>query len=225
MPNRIQELTELLVAELSELDGDSLITAINEVRSKIHDISPLSSEPVDYVRWVHGSDVVANDYNPNEVAPPEMTLLEHSIREDGYTQPIVVFSKKASTYEVVDGFHRNRVGKEVSDIKLRTKGYLPVTIINNERTEMKDRIAATIRHNRARGVHGITPMAHVVSQLYFNGWSNKRICKELGMEKDEVLRLKQFTGLGTLFENRTFSPAWDLSVLSEGGYETSDKRP
>jgi ParB-like chromosome segregation protein Spo0J len=111
---------------------------------------------------------------------------------------------------VVDGFHRNRVGKECAEVKARVLGYLPITRINAERAEIKDRMAATIRHNRARGVHGIESMATIVAKMYFNGWSNKRICEELGMSKDEVLRLKQFTGLGNLFENRDFSRAWEL---------------
>lgn len=209
--SKIQELTENIKTELMHLPEAERINAINEVKKALHEVSPFCKEPVDCVLWVKGDDVKANDYNPNKVAPPEMKLLEHSIKEDGYTQPIVTYQeKKTDEYEVVDGFHRNRIGKESEKVRERLLGYLPVTVINHEREELKDRIAATIRHNRARGVHGIEPMATIVAKLYFSGWSNKKISEELGMSKDEVLRLKQFTGIGTLFENRDFSKAWDL---------------
>ena len=149
----------------------------------------------------------ANDYNPNKVAPPEMRLLELSIKQDGYTQPIVAYyDKKQDKYIIVDGFHRHRVGKESKDVKERVKGYLPLVVIDKP---LKERIASTIRHNRARGTHEILPMAKIVEKLYFSGWSDKRIAEELGMEKDEILRLKQFTGLGSLFAGRKYSRAWE----------------
>lgn len=206
----IQEKLTVLIEAIQQLPEEEQIEELNHVRQALSKISPFKNEPVDCVLWVKQDIVHSNDYNPNTVAPPEMKLLEHSIQEDGYTQPVVTYQKAENDYEVVDGFHRNRIGKESEIVNQRIRGFLPITIINQWRTERKDRIAATIRHNRARGVHGIEPMANVVTQLYFNGWSNKRICKELGMEKDEVLRLKQFTGLGTLFENRDFSKAWEL---------------
>jgi len=211
----IDSLTADIVAELEHLDRPARIEALNKIRAALHEVSPFRAEPVDCVRWVPGDAVDANDYNPNTVAPPEMKLLEHSIAEDGYTQPIVAFERDDGHFEVVDGFHRNRVGKESDVVRERIHGHLPLAVVNEDRTEAKDRIAATIRHNRARGVHAIQPMAEIVARLYFNGWSNKRIGKELGMEKDEVLRLKQITGIGTLFENRDFSPAWDLAELAE----------
>jgi len=207
---RIQEQISALVIAIQKLPEDDQIAALNQARQALSEISPFKDEPVDCVVWEQQEHIQANDYNPNTVAPPEMKLLEHSIQEDGFTQPVVTYQKSANEYEVVDGFHRNRVARESEMVHTRVKGYLPITIINPSRTERKDRIAATIRHNRARGVHGVEPMANIVTQLYFNGWSNKRICQELGMEKDEVLRLKQFTGLGTLFENRNFSKAWEL---------------
>ena len=116
----------------------------------MHEISPFSEEPVDCVLWVPSVSVVANDYNPNSVAPPEMQLLEHSITEDGYTQPIVAW-ENSGFYEVVDGFHRHRVGRESMIVMGRIHGYLPVTIVNDNRLDRGDRMAATIRHNRARG--------------------------------------------------------------------------
>jgi ParB-like chromosome segregation protein Spo0J len=208
-------LADELVAKLAELPLPERVEALNAVRQRLHGASPFVAEPVDCVLWVAGEKVGANDYNPNTVAPPEMALLEHSIQSDGYTQPIVAFAHKDGTYEVVDGFHRSRVGKESKEVKKRLSGYLPLAIINAERSETKDRIAATIRHNRARGVHGIEPMASLVARCYFNGWSNVRICRELGMEMDEVLRLKQFTGLGNLFEHRRYSEAWEPEPVPE----------
>lgn len=213
---RVEELAAALAAEIAALPLADQVDALNSARKALHAVSPFQAEPVDCVQWVPAARVAANTYNPNKVAPPEMRLLEHSIREDGYTQPIVAFAR-GEDFEVVDGFHRNRVGKEAADIRDRIHGYLPLAVVNGDRTETKDRMAATIRHNRARGVHAIQPMAEIVAQLYFNGWSNKRICKELGMEKDEVLRLKQFTGIGTLFENREFSSAWDLERINDAG--------
>lgn len=205
-----QKITELM-AEITNLSMEEKIETCNLVKQKLHEISPFKDEPVDCVLWIKADKLHANDYNPNEVAPPEMKLLEHSIKEDGYTQPVVTYEVEENiTYEVVDGFHRTRIGKEAAAIKDRLHNYLPVTIINQNRTEKKDRIAATIRHNRARGVHGVKPMSTIVAQLYFSGWSNKRISEELGMSKDEVLRLKQFTGLGTLFKNREFTEAWEM---------------
>lgn len=209
MRSRLDDAVAALMGILAGMGEDERIDAINRVREAVHEVSPLRAEPVDCVLWVRSDRVRANDYNPNSVAPPEMRLLEESIRLDGFTQPIVVF-RQGTDHEVVDGFHRNRVGRESVEVKARVRGRLPVAVVNGDRTETKDRIAATIRHNRARGVHGVEPMAQIVARLYFMGWSNKRIREELGMDDDEVLRLKQFTGLGTLFEHRAFSKSWDL---------------
>jgi len=194
--------TELL--KIESLSIDEKIEVLNIIKEKISVHSPFS-DPVDIVKWVPSELVIANEYNPNRVAPPEMKLLEISIREDGFTQPIVVFSENGH-YTVVDGFHRNRVGKESQEIKKRIHNHLPVVIIDKP---LSDRMAATIRHNRARGTHQVAPMSKVVEELYFLGWSDKKIAEQLGMEKDEVLRLKQFTGLGNLFKNREFSKAWE----------------
>lgn len=184
------------------------IAALNQVRQSLHTISPFRDEPVDCVLWIQADQVVANDYNPNAVAPPEMRLLERSIAEDGYTQPIVGWNTDDGI-EVVDGFHRNRVGKESKRVKKRTHGYLPVTIVNQERTDRGDRIAATIRHNRARGKHQVTAMSEIVQELARRNWSDARIGNELGMDADEVLRLKQISGLAEMFANREFSEAWE----------------
>lgn len=197
-----------VIEEIKSLDTEERIKAINELKMALKEISPFQNEPVDCVQWVKSDLVIANDYNPNTVAPPEMELLHTSIQEDGYTQPIVVYQHDG-IYEVVDGFHRNRVGKECKDITERIHGYLPVTIINDERHDKADRIASTIRHNRARGKHRVDAMSNIVLDLRKRNWSDKKIAKELGMDADEVLRLAQITGLAEMFSDREFSEAWE----------------
>ena len=197
--------------ELADLDQESLIETINELRSELHKHSPLAAEPVDFVRWVEADSVIANDYNPNAVAPPEMKLLEHSIQEDGFTQPIVAWETDDG-FEVVDGFHRNRVGKESHIVKARTLGYLPLAVINVEREDRGDRIASTIRHNRARGKHKVEAMSDIVVELKRRNWSDDKIGRELGMDPDEVLRLCQITGLAEMFADREFSEAWEAAI-------------
>lgn len=202
------DILDQFISEISEMPEDKKIEAINDARRKLHEISPFKDEPVDCVLWVKADSVEANDYNPNKVAPPEMKLLQHSITEDGYTQPIVAFWDD-DHYEVIDGFHRNRVGRECKDVRARVKGYLPVVPINEGREDRTDRIASTIRHNRARGKHAVAPMSDIVLELSRRNWSDKKIAKELGMEQDEVLRLKQITGLAELFSDKEFSKAWE----------------
>lgn len=188
--------------------------AINEIKRMLKEVSPFSAEPVECVQWVKSDLVFANDYNPNSVAPPEMELLHTSIQEDGYTQPIVVWQHDG-IYEVVDGFHRNRVGKEYADIKERIHGYLPVVVINNDREDKGDRIASTIRHNRARGKHKVEAMSDIVLDLKKRNWSDAKIAKELGMDADEVLRLAQIQGLAEMFADREFSQAWECDFDDE----------
>lgn len=202
---------DALIKEISGMELADKVNAINEIKRKLQTVSPFTYEPVDCVQWVSEDLVVANDYNPNTVAPPEMELLHTSIQEDGYTQPIVVYQHDG-IYEVVDGFHRNRVGKECADIKERIHGYLPVTVINDERHDKADRIASTIRHNRARGKHRVEAMSDIVLELKRRNWSDKKIGKELGMDEDEVLRLAQITGLAEMFSNREFSEAWEADI-------------
>lgn len=208
MENETNEILEKLIKKIDMLPLDEKVTVLNEVRKSLHAISPFNREPVDCVLWIPCDQVEANDYNPNSVAPPEMKLLELSISEDGYTQPIVSWGKN-NYYEVVDGFHRNRVGKECKPIKERIHGYLPITLINHDREDKSDRIAATIRHNRARGKHQVSAMSDIVLELSKRNWSDEKIGRELGMEPDEVLRLKQITGLAELFSNEEFSQAWE----------------
>ena len=204
-----------LIKELKKLDQNDLIETINLVKIELHKISPFKSEPVDCVLWVKNDTVEANDYNPNSVAPPEMKLLATSILQDGYTQPIVTFAKE-NIREVVDGFHRNRVGKEDKDVKARIMDYLPVVTINEDRTKKGDRIASTIRHNRARGKHRIDAMAEIVIDLKRRNWSDTKIAKNLGMDADEILRLSQITGLAEMFLDKNFSKAWEADVIYEG---------
>lgn len=202
------------------------VEAINEIREALREHSPFKSEPVDCVRWVPASQVVANDYNPNSVAPKEMELLEHSIREDGYTQPIVSWVNEAKsdgdlidgfhrTYEVIDGFHRHRVGKESAPIQARIQGYLPLVVVNDSRLNLGDRMASTIRHNRARGKHKVEAMSEIVVELKRRFWSDEKIAKELGMEPDEVLRLTQITGLTDMFSDAEFSEAWEAESFTD----------
>jgi ParB-like chromosome segregation protein Spo0J len=182
----------------------------------LHEVSPFKSEPVDFVRWVKSESVYANDYNPNSVAPPEMELLRLSIAADGYTQPIVAMRDSgAEISEVIDGFHRHRVGKECKDVRERIHGYLPLVNINADRTDKSDRMASTIRHNRARGEHRVSSMADIVVELKRRFWSDAKIAVELGMDSDEVLRLTQVTGLAGLFADRSFSEAWQATSFEE----------
>ena len=213
LSDNIIERVKTLFAELRDVPKDERMDLINQIRLCLHEHSPLKNEPVDCVLWVKADAVQANDYNPNMVAPPEMRLLQRSIMADGYTQPIVVW-QDGDALEIVDGFHRSRVGKEIKAVAKRTKGRLPVSVINVKRTEKADRIAATIRHNRARGTHQVDAMSEIVADLAKRNWSDQRIAKELGMEADEVLRLKQITGLAELFADREFSEAWEAGDLT-----------
>jgi ParB-like chromosome segregation protein Spo0J len=144
-----------------------------------------------------------------------MELLAHSILSDGYTQPIVSWDRGDGVSEVVDGFHRNRVGKENKDVKSRVMGYLPVVKIMPDREGKNDRMAATIRHNRARGKHKVESMSEIVVELKRRKWSDARIAKELGMEMDEVLRLAQVSGLADVFRDSEFSKAWEAEEFDE----------
>ena len=208
MAQEIETQMQDVCTRLAQIPEEKRIEVLNRIRQALHEVSPFKAEPVDCVLWVPSDQVQANSYNPNAVAPPEMRLLQHSIEADGYTQPIVTNPQNGS-YEVVDGFHRSRVGKESPKVRARVKGYLPITLIKSTRTDLKDRMAATIRHNRARGVHGVVPMVDLVAELIRQGWADSDICKELGMDSDEVLRFKQNAGLPELFKDHQYSRAWE----------------
>jgi ParB-like chromosome segregation protein Spo0J len=191
---------------------DDQVAALNAFRAVLSEAGPFSQEPVDSVQWVRAEVVEANDYNPNAVAPPEMELLRLSIAADGFTQPIVT-NQEDERRVVIDGFHRHRVGRECDDVRSRIQGFLPVVQIRAERVDRGDRIASTIRHNRARGQHQVERMSDIVLELKRRNWSDKKIGKELGMDPDEVLRLAQISGLAVAFKDRDFSAAWE-AVLS-----------
>lgn len=162
--------------------------------------------PVYKIKAIPIEKISPNDYNPNTVAPPEMKLLYDSIKDDGYTMPIVCYyDKENDKYIIVDGFHRYRVMLENSDIYDRENGLLPVSVINKE---LDNRIASTIRHNRARGSHDVDLMSNIVKDLHELGRSNEWISKHLGMDEEEILRLKQLTGLMSLFKDVEYSKSW-----------------
>lgn len=200
---------------LADLPLDERVAEINRLRALIHEYSPFKSEPIDFVRWVPTDSVYANDYNPNSVAPPEMALLEHSIDHDGFTQPVVGWLGEDDMYEVVDGFHRTTVAKRSTSVVLRLQGFMPIVAIQTKNTERNDRVASTIRHNRARGKHNVESMSDIVIELKKRNWSDERVAKELGMDPDEVLRLCQVSGLVEVFADEEFSTAWDAAIFSD----------
>lgn len=153
------------------------------------------------VRMIPIEKVIANDYNPNKVASPEMVLLKHSIEEDGYTQPIVTYyDRENDIYIVIDGFHRYLCAL---DFKLDE---IPCVVIEKD---LKNRMASTIRHNRARGTHQILDMSKIINELTQKGWGDSEISLHLGMELDEIIRLKQISGLKDAFANHVFSKSWE----------------
>lgn len=164
--------------------------------------------PVNDVQWVDINQLEANDYNPNNVADPEMELLAKSILEDGWTQPIVCYEDGESEgYEIVDGFHRYKVAMTNLQVRSMTDGKVPIAVIDKP---IEERMASTVRHNRARGEHEVKPMAEIVAEMADEAeWDDDRIAEELGMEDDEVLRMKQRKGLPELFEDNDFTDAWE----------------
>lgn len=206
----MQRIISAMECYLSALPDAERIEAINALRQAIHQLSPFRDQPVDCVLWIKQDDITANDYNPNNVAPPEKRLLSKSLELDGFTQPIVVSENEPHHYEIIDGFHRHEIGKSKATLKRQLKGYLPVTCLRKERQEKFDRMAATIRHNRARGRHQINAMSEIVRELSLLDWDDEKIGKELGMDSDEVLRLKQINGLLELFADRRYSEGWTV---------------
>lgn len=178
-----------------------------------------SKSPVYSVIPVPLEKIEPNNYNPNVMAPPELKLLYDSIKADGYTMPIVCYySAEEDRYVIVDGFHRYRVMKDYPDIYEREGGMLPVSVIDKP---LSDRMASTIRHNRARGSHDVDLMSNIVRELHDIGRSEKWISKHLGMDPDEILRLKQITGLAALFRDVEFGRAW-IPVADEFAEEKDE---
>lgn len=209
MNQEIQNALSVLKSQILESGTpEEKVSLLNDIRKELHSVSPLKHHPVDCVLWVKSEDVEANEYNPNAVAPPEMKLLYESILNDGYTMPIVSF-KDVSTIRIVDGFHRRETEKRNADISESTLGYIPITTIRDTQTGTSDRMASTIRHNRARGSHNIELMSQIVTELVEMGKGDAWICKHIGMSPDELLRMKQITGLASLFQNKDFSQSWE----------------
>lgn len=180
---------------------------LEELRDFVHEHSPVNHNPVDRVRWVPLYKVQANDYNPNQVAKNEMSLLYTSVNHDGYTQPVVtVYDENLDKYIVVDGFHRYSIMKFYKDIREGNSNLLPIVVIEKD---INDRMASTIRHNRARGKHSIEGMSNIVFNMLENGWTDAEIIKELGMEHEELIRMKHITGFSKLFENTEYKKAWE----------------
>lgn len=215
---KVREIAQALAAEIDRLPFEQQVAALNAARIELHRVSPFRNEPVDLVVWVPVESVTANDYNPNKVAPPEMKLLERSIVEDGYTQPVVTHLGEGRT-EVVDGFHRSRVARESRKVRERVRGHLPVVGILPSQAGRSNRMAATIRHNRARGTHSIDLMKSIVGELVQAGMSDTWIMKHIGMDADELLRLKQITGIAALFADKDFSRAWARDEADAASYQ------
>jgi ParB-like chromosome segregation protein Spo0J len=182
------------------------IAFLEDIKAFLHEISPLKSQPINRVRWVPVDKVTPNDYNPNSVAQQEMGLLYTSIMHDGYTQPVVtVYNDKTGMYEIIDGFHRYYTCKTQADVRERNHGMLPIVVLDKD---INDRMASTVRHNRARGKHSVAGMSNLVFSMLNGGWSDADICNELGMEPEELLRLKHITGFSKLFADTEYRKAW-----------------
>jgi ParB-like chromosome segregation protein Spo0J len=179
---------------------------IANLRLLLSTLSPQLGQPIDLVRWVPIEKVTPNDYNPNSVAQIEMKLLYTSIRHDGYTQPVVtIYDAEQDLYVIVDGFHRYFVMKTHRDIYEACGGCLPVVVIDKD---INDRMASTVRHNRARGKHSVQGMSSLVFSMLENGWQDAEICNEIGMGPEELLRLKHITGFSKLFEGTEYQHSW-----------------
>jgi len=186
--------------------SDDPMSVLHQIRQHLHSISPVKEQPVDMIHWVDVDKVSPNDYNPNSVASKEMQLLYTSIKNDGYTQPVVtIYDDKTDKYVIIDGFHRYYTCKNNQDIRDRNQGRLPIVVLNKS---INDRMASTVRHNRARGKHSVTGMSNMVFKMLDNGWEDSAVCNELGMEPEELLRLKHITGFSKLFEDAEYKKAW-----------------
>lgn len=201
----VQDITVLLCKHIENIhDVDERINTLNYIRSMLHSVSPMKQHPIDFVAWEKSEDIEGNDYNPNNVAPPEMKLLITSIEEDGYTMPIVSCPENG-LIRIVDGFHRRQSSIKSTKIAKSTYGRLPVTFIRENQRSLSERMACTIRHNRARGSHNVDLMSNIVRELSLIGKSPVWISKHIGMDLDEILRLKQLSGIAALFANNEFS--------------------
>ena len=195
-----------LIHEAKKMPEQEFIEWIENARQSIHKASPMHHQPIDRVYWVNIEMVQANDYNPNSVAGKEMSLLYTSISHDGYTQPVVtIWDEELKKYVIIDGFHRYFVCKNNEDIRQKCKGMLPIVVLEKN---INERMASTVRHNRARGKHSVDGMSNMVFEMLENGWDDAEICNHLGMEPDELLRLKHITGFSKLFKDAEYSQSW-----------------
>lgn len=185
------------------------------------EFSKPEDHPVSNVRWVPIEKVSPNDYNPNVVPKKELELLHLSIAKDGYTQPIVtIYDEKSGKYIIIDGFHRYFVALKFEDIRESTQGKVPVVVLKRS---LADRMAATIRHNRARGEHHIRGMAHVIRSLHRQGWTAEQIMRELGISRQEVIRIIALSGITDLFKEHEYSKAWISGKIHYDGGENESK--
>ena len=192
--------------EDSNFTDEEKIVFFEEIKELIHNNSPLKEQPVNRIKWVDVNKVSPNDYNPNSVAKKEMGLLYTSILHDGYTQTVVtIYDEVKDKYIIIDGFHRYFTCKTNKDILDRNKGRLPIVVLNKD---INDRMASTVRHNRARGMHSVTGMSSMVFNMLENGWEDVDICNELGMSVEELVKLKHITGFSKLFEDKEYSKSW-----------------
>lgn len=214
----INELSQLIKDTLS--NSDNILSDCNAIRKVIHDMIPIK-QPVDFVRWVPIEKVKPNDYNPNSVAKIEMGLLYKSIKQDGYTQPIVtIYDDEKDEYVIVDGFHRYFVCLTQKDIQERNKGMLPIVVIDKN---ISERMAATVRHNRARGAHSISGMSNMVFKMLDQGCTDQYICENLGLDPTELIKLKHLSGFSKLFDDTEYNKAWvtKSQLLAKKQYEES----
>ena len=222
------ELKQLIQSKVEELEtAKEKIEFISELKTLLYSLSPQNTQPIDNVRWIPIEKVVANDYNPNSVAPVEMRLLHTSIKHDGYTQPVVtIYDEEKDIFVVVDGFHRSQTLRVNKDIYDACNGLLPCVVIEKD---VNDRMASTVRHNRARGKHSVSGMANMVFEMLENGWSDEEICNELGMEAEEIVRLKHITGFSKLFADTDYKKAWttrrQIKIRKQYEEETGKKAP
>lgn len=194
---------------LSTFDGNERQAEIAAIKTAISGMSNKKHNPVDNVIWVNYNMVEANDYNPNAVARREMKLLHTSIKHDGYTQPIVtIWDAEKQKYVIVDGFHRYASMVYNKDLRDLNNCEVPIVVLDKD---INDRMASTIRHNRARGKHSVEGMSNIVLKMLKNGWGDAEICNELGLESEELVRLKYVTGFAKLYEDKQYSQAWETT--------------
>jgi ParB-like chromosome segregation protein Spo0J len=216
--SEFKSFLSLLAARFPQGKQEEVLQVLQE---EFNALKGLPDQPISNVMWVDVNRVVANDYNPNSVASKEMKLLEVSILQDGYTQPVVtVYDEKTDKYVIVDGFHRTTVMKTSKRVQETTGGKLPIVVLKKE---INDRMAATVRHNRARGSHSVDGMSTIVFEMLENGWQDHDICNQMGMEADELVRLKHITGFSKLFADTKYSQEWKnrSQLLLEKQYRQS----